>query len=288
MTIEEPYYPFSKATAQCQTGPLSRWAEDVLYAQSVSFSYYDGDVLSDITLRLRRGELVGLIGPNGSGKTTLLKLLSGLLKPKTGAVYLDGCDVRNIPRHEMARRVAVVPQDLDVPFAFTARELVMMGRTPYIRAWRGESKRDRVVVERVMGATGITELAERPFNELSGGEQRRVTIAMALAQEPELLLLDEPTVHLDINHQVEMLELIKRLNVEGNVTVLAAIHDLNLAALYFERLVLLNGGRLVVDGLPEEVLSEITLRRVFGAAVRVSEHPTCQGVPQITILPHAM
>ncbi|MBC7263329.1 MAG: heme ABC transporter ATP-binding protein [Chloroflexi bacterium] len=268
--------------------PLTSQAEYVLYARGVSFSYYDGDVLSDVTLKLQCGELVGLIGPNGSGKTTLLKLLSGLLKPKAGAVYLGGRDVRYIPRREMARRIAVVPQDLNVPFAFTVHELVMMGRTPYIRAWRGESKRDRVVVERVMEATGTIELAERPFNELSGGEQRRVVIAMALAQEPEILLLDEPTVHLDINHQVEMLELIKRLNAGDKVTVLAAIHDLNLAALYFERLVLLNRGRLVVDGPPERVLNEFTLRGVFGADVRVLEHPTCQGVPQITVLPHAL
>lgn len=266
--------------------------EIALEAGGIDFSYrvgaeahlYDGLVLEGIDLQLRRGELVRLIGPNGSGKTTLLKVLSGLLSPKQGSVRLDGTDLQRLSRRQIARRIAVVPQELTTPFAFTAWEMVMLGRTPHVRPLVGVGPHDREVVEDKIALTGTLELASRPFNELSGGEQQRVIIAMALAQEAEILLLDEPTVHLDINHQVEILELIKRLNRQRGLTVLAIIHDLNLAALYFDRLLLLNGGRIVDSGTPAQVLREERIHQVFQAHVQVQAHPT-HPAPHIIILP---
>ena len=258
--------------------------EIAMEVQAVDLSYYDGLVLRGIDLRLRWGELAGLIGPNGAGKTTLLRVLSGLLVPKRGQVYLDGHDLRDLTRREIARRIAVVPQEVVIPFAFTAWEMVMLGRTPHVRPLVGERRQDRQVVEEKMALTDTLHLAQRPFNELSGGERQRVILAMALAQQPEILLLDEPTVHLDISHQVEILELIKGLNRHSNLTVLAILHDLNLAALYFERLILLHQGRVVIEGSPTEVLREENIQQVFQASVRVQLHPT-HHVPHVVILP---
>lgn len=257
-----------------------------LRTEGVDFYYYENDglVLRGVSLELGAGELVGLIGPNGSGKTTLLRVLSGLLVPRRGQVYLDSQDIRGLDRRQVAQRVAVVPQELVMPFAFSAYEMVMMGRTPHVRPIVGAGPRDRQVVAKKMELTATLDLAERPFNELSGGEKQRVIMAMALAQEPDILLLDEPTVHLDINHQVEVLELIKRLNRQQGLTVLATMHDLNLAALYFDRLILLNGGRVVANGSPAEVLREESIRQVFQAAVQVREHPT-HHTPQVVVLP---
>ena len=258
--------------------------EIALEARGVDFSYYGELVLQEIDLQLRRGELVGLIGPNGSGKTTLLKVLSGLLSPRRGSVRLDGEDLTCFTHRQIARRIAVVPQELSTPFIFTAWEMVMLGRTPHVRPLVGVSPRDRQVAEEKMALTGTLEVASRLFNELSGGEQQRVIVAMALAQEAEILLLDEPTVHLDINHQVEILELIKQLNRQQGLTVLTIIHDLNLAALYFDRLLLLNGGRVVARGRPGQVLREERIRQVFRANVQVRPHPT-HPVPHIILLP---
>jgi len=256
----------------------------ILQARDVDFSYHDGPILRGVNLGLERGELVGLLGPNGSGKTTLLKVLSGLLSPKRGHVLLDGQDVRTLKRRQVARRLAVVPQGLNTPFGFTAYEMVMLGRTPHVRPLVGAGQRDRQVVAETMRLTTTWELADRPFNELSGGEQQRVIVAMALTQEPQVLLLDEPVVHLDVSHQIEVLELIERLNRERGLTVLAAMHDLNLAALYFDRLVILADGRVAARGTPTEVLREELVHRVFGAEVQVQQHPT-RHTPHIVLLP---
>lgn len=256
----------------------------VLCASGIDFSYHQSLVLEGVNLDLRVGDLLGLIGPNGSGKTTLLKVLSGLLTPQRGWVRLFGQDLRDLTRREIAKAIAVVPQELEVPYAFTAQEMVMMGRTPHVRPLLGAGQHDRELVGRAIKQVGIDDLATRPFQELSGGERQRVIIAMALAQEPRVLLLDEPTVHLDINHQVEVLELLRRLNREAGITVLATMHDLNLAALFFERLVLLNRGEVVAEGPPEDVLGEDLVRRVFGADVRVERHPTVD-VPHMVLLP---
>ena len=253
----------------------------LLDIQGITFGYQRHPLLYDMHLQVRAGEMVGLLGPNGSGKTTLLRLISGVLRPQQGAVMLDGRDARAWGRREMARRVAVVPQEMHVPFAFTVEELVSLGRTPYISLLGSSTQEDGRIVESALQAADIESLAGRIFNELSGGERQRVMVAMALAQRPALLLLDEPTSHLDIRYQIELLELVQRLNRETGVTVIAAMHDLNLAARYFPRLVLFQRG-VVADATPAEVLEPHLLRRVYGIDVQVG---ILRGAEHISILP---
>lgn len=253
----------------------------LLDIQGITFGYHRRPLLYDMHLQVRSGEMVGLLGPNGSGKTTLLRLISGVLRPQQGAVMLDGRDARAWGRREMARRVAVVPQEMHVPFAFTVEELVNLGRTPYTSLLGSPTQEDRRIVQTALQSADIASLAERIFNELSGGERQRVMVAMALAQRPSLLLLDEPTSHLDIKYQIELLELVQRLNRETGVTVIAAMHDLNLAARYFPRLVLFQRG-VVADATPAEVLERQLLRRVYGIDVQVG---ILRGAEHISILP---
>ncbi len=255
-----------------------------LQVRQVYFSYLDGLVLDNINLAIKAGEMVGLLGPNGSGKTTLIKLASGVLKPGRGEIKLDGTGLGRLSRKSIARSVAVVPQQFNIPFAFTTAEVAMLGRTPFLSTFTEESKADRELVANALELVGISELTERRFDELSGGERQKVILAMALAQQPRLLLLDEPTVHLDITHQVEILELVSRLNVERGLTVIAAMHDLNLASLYFNRLILLKEGRVSADGTPAQVLTEDSIREVFSASVKVQPHPVT-GTPHIIITP---
>lgn len=255
-----------------------------LQLKSIDFSYFDGLVLHDIHLSVKPGEMVGLLGPNGSGKTTLIKLASGILKPLRGEVRLGEDSLQNLSRRVIARSVAVVPQQFHLPFAFTAGEVVMLGRTPFLRALANETEADRRAVAGSLAEVDIGELAERRFDELSGGERQKVILAMALAQQPRLLLLDEPTVHLDIAHQMEMLELVRGLNNGRGLTVVAAMHDLNLASLYFDRLVLLKKGRVWADGTPEQVLTEEGISEVFAASVKVERHPLT-GTPHIVVIP---
>jgi len=250
----------------------------------VSFSYSDGLVIDGIDLSVASGEMVGLLGPNGSGKTTLVKLASGILKPQEGEIRLDDADIRGMSRKAVARIVAVMPQYFHIPFAFSVEKVITLGRLPFIRTIAGETADDREAVSNAMEIVGIEHLEERRFDELSGGERQKVVLAMALAQRPRLLLLDEPTAHLDISHQIEILEQVRRLNRDRGVTVIAAMHDLNLASLYFDRLVLLKEGRVLADGSPDDVITEETLQKVFSAPVTVERHPLT-GVPHVVVTP---
>ncbi len=255
-----------------------------LQIQRISFSYLDAQVLHNINLSIKAGEMVGLLGPNGSGKTTLIKLASGVLKPGQGEIKLNGANLGRLSRKSIARSIAVVPQQFNIPFAFTTTEVVTLGRTPFLRAFAEEGEVDRQFISNALELVGISDLKERRFDELSGGERQKVILAMALAQQPKLLLLDEPIVHLDITHQVEILELVRRLNVERGLTIIAAMHDLNLASLYFDRLILLKEGRVSADGTPAQVLTEDIIKKVFSASVKVGPHPVT-GVPHIIIMP---
>ncbi len=257
-----------------------------LLIDRASFSYGNGRVVDGASLSVSPGEMVALLGPNGSGKTTLLKLASGILKPARGNISLGGASLTRLDRKSIARTVAVLPQQFQVPFAYTVAEIVMLGRTPYIRTLSGETAVDKWAVAAAIDMVGIGKLAGRYFDQLSGGERQKVVLAMALAQQPRLLLLDEPTVHLDISQQVEILELVRRLNREQGMTVLAAMHDLNLAALYFDRLVLLRRGRVFAAGAPGRVITPEIIQEVFGARVRV-ETDAETGAPHVVVLPDA-
>ncbi len=272
----------------------------MLSARNISFAYTDTLTLTGVSLDLPSNSMRALIGPNGSGKTTLLRLLAGILTPARGVVEWQGLDIRKFSRREMARQIGLVPQELNLAFGFTVREMVMLGRTPHLGAFAGPTHQDRQVVENILHLAEIEPLAGRLVTELSGGEKQRVVIAMALAQVYDVmqsaesavrpsavLLLDEPTVHLDINHQIEILELLKRLNRDRGLTVLATMHDLNLAALYFEELVMLQRGSIVASGSPTSVLNAERIRQVFNAAVHIQPHPTRQETPQVVLLPNS-
>lgn len=240
----------------------------IVQLHDVVFAYGDRGVLDHLSLQLDRGERVAVIGANGAGKTTLLKIIGGLIRVDAGSVRIDGTDITEIPRRRMARLVATVPQELVIPFSFTARELVELGRTAYVGLFGGLDAADRCAVDHAMQATDSTCLASRVVNELSGGERQRVLVAMALAQQPQILLLDEPTQRLDLTRQADILDLIRDVGAERGLTVLAAIHDLNLAALYFDRLIVLSGGAIAADGAPGEVLRGEVLEPAYAGRLR--------------------
>ena len=247
--------------------------------RNVSFAYQVSEgtrpfALRDMSFEIAPGEIIGVIGPNSSGKTTLIRLLTRVLEPASGEIHLEGVSVRRLSRTDLARRVAVVPQGILPQFPFTVGELVLMGRYPHDPGRYFENPRDRAVAREAMEATGVLELADMPLEHLSGGERQRAVIARALAQEPRLLVLDEPTAHLDLRYQVEAAALLRRLNRERGTTVLLVSHDLNLAAEVCDRLLLLNGGRAAAIGAPEAVLDEALLASVFGCAVIVDKNET--------------
>ncbi|MGE5578131.1 MAG: heme ABC transporter ATP-binding protein [Syntrophothermus sp.] len=241
----------------------------VLTVERLSFSYQGAPVLAGIDLAVNAGEFVGVLGRNGSGKTTLFKCLTGVLPYRQGRILLFGREANRLSPREIARQVAVVPQQFSVAFPFLVEELVWMGRYAHRRRFRQESAQDHEAVEDAIRETGVASLAGRPVTALSGGELQRVAIARALAQEPRLLLLDEPTSHLDINYQIEVLDLMRRLNQKRGLAVVAVLHDLNLAAQYCNRLVLLSEGRVYADGEPGEVLTPANIRAVYGVEARV-------------------
>jgi iron complex transport system ATP-binding protein len=249
------------------------------------YAHTGAQVLHGVSLEARGGEVVALIGPNGSGKSTLLRVASGTLRPSGGKALIEGDELARLSMKERARRVAVVPQEGPVPTGMYVREMVALGRTPYVRLLLGPTAHDREAVDRALVAVGLRELAHRRVDELSGGERQRVVLARALAQEPRLLLLDEPTANLDLLHQVAMLELVRGLTREQDLAVVAAVHDLQLAALYCDRVILLSHGRVVRHGSPETVLTPPLLLETFGQRVVLSAHPT-HGVPLVALVPN--
>lgn len=248
------------------------------------YQYGDFTALAGVTFSTEEGAFLGIIGPNGSGKTTLLKLLSRALRPAGGCVLLDELALAEIQQKELARRMAVVTQDGDAGSLFTVDEVVTMGRAPYLGRFQSESPADLQIVRRALELTNCLHLRKRSLAELSGGERQRVMIARALAQEPRVLLLDEPTSHLDIGYQQEILDLVKHLSTAQGVTVVAVLHDLNLAAYYCTTLLLMNAGRVFACGPPAEVITTENISTVYRTRVLVTPHPVL-GTPHIALLP---
>ncbi len=230
----------------------------------VTVTYHGRTVLSGIDLAVRAGERVALIGPNGAGKSTLLRVVTGLVAPGEGTVRIGGDALGAIDRTMLAKRMAVVPQQVVVPFAVRVEELVGLGRLPHEDPLRGARPADRVAVMAAIERVGIGHLVGRDVRELSLGERQLTLVALAVAQAAAILILDEPTVHLDLRHQVATMELLNDLNVRDGTTVMAVLHDLGLAAAFFPRLVLMDAGRIVADGPPAEVLTDVRIRSVFG------------------------
>lgn len=241
--------------------------------ESVSFAYdATTPALRGVDLDVPTGESVALIGPNGSGKSTLLKLVSAVLRPDSGSVRLDGSPIESLSTRQIARRLAMVEQERSMGFDFTVREVVAMGRIAHRARFARESTDDRRAIERGLELADVHELADRSIRAVSGGERQRVYLGMALAQEPEVLLLDEPTTHLDLRHQVQFMSIVRQ-RAQAGMTVLIAIHDLTLAAQATDRIALIGEGRIVVMGTPGEVLTSSNIRRVFGVDAIVGEHP---------------
>lgn len=240
-----------------------------LHADRVSWDRGGTFVVDGISVRPEQGQTVGLLGPNGSGKSSLLRLLSGYVTPTSGVVELDGQDISGLRRRAVARRVAVVAQQVDTDVDMTIDAIVRLGRLPHRGAFGADRSIDDAAVAAALAQTGLTEMADRLWHKLSGGEKQRTQIARALAQEPRELLLDEPTNHLDIHHQLELMSLIARLPV----TSVVAIHDLNLAAMFCDHVMVLQNGRVVAAGTPREVLTERLIAEVYRVRARVSETP---------------
>ncbi len=230
-------------------------------------------LLRDINLRIEGKELVGIIGPNGSGKTTLLRAITRVLKPKKGGIFLEGKNTSQMGFRELAKRIAVVSQSFETGF-MSVEEFVLLGRIPHFERFQFlETKKDLEITRRCMVLTDTLKLKDQPISEISGGERQLALIARALVQEPKLLLLDEPTSHLDIAHQVGILDLISRLNKELALTVVMVLHDLNLASEYCHRLVLINGGRIYKIGAPSQVLNYQIIEEVYRTVVVVEKNP---------------
>jgi len=248
----------------------------MLTVENLHAGYGDKLALQDVTITVAPGEFWGVLGPNGCGKTTLLRAIRGTLRPRQGCVRLADQNLQTIDKRSLARTMAYLPQDLAITLDFTVRELALMGRNPHLSRFRRESDGDRGVTERAMQLADVSHLADRPVTSLSGGERQRTLIAMCLAQEPKILLLDEPTNHLDLSHQLSILDLIARLNRDRELAVVAVFHDLNLAAEYCGRLLLLDSGRVAQQGAPAEVITEEAIRRVYGVDVSVQANRLSQ------------
>lgn len=256
-----------------------------LELRDLEFSFGDEKVLKNISFDVEDGEFLGLMGPNGSGKTTLLRCLTKYLPAKAGAILVDMRPLHTLGDKEVAKNFGVVPQSSRVDFPFTAYDIVAMGRMPHARSLvSGDSREDTQIVRSVMEETNSWHLAGRAFSELSGGERQRVVIARALAQEPKALLLDEPTVFLDISGQFDMMDLVKRLNRSQKITIVAVLHDINLAARYCDRIALLNQGRLETIGTPGEVLTPEIIQSIYGVDVAVRRDPFTHA---IYVMPHS-
>lgn len=246
-------------------------------ANDLCFAYGADLVLRDVSLGIHSGEFVAIIGPNGAGKSTLLKLMAGLESRFDGSLSFMGHSIREYKPVDLSCRVAFVPQETHVVFPFTVDEMILMGRLPYRRGFVFDSREDSEFVTTAMALTETLELSGKMFNELSGGEKQRVVLASALSQTPEVLLLDEPTVFLDLKHQIQFYKILESLNRQQNLTIVAVTHDINLAARYAQRMIALRDGEVAVEGTPEEILTPERLHEVFEITATVLDRPGGDG-----------
>ena len=256
----------------------------LLKINNLSGGYYKEDVIRGLSLEVNQGDFLVIIGPNGSGKTTLLRLATRVLPLRKGKIFFKDENIFQMDLKEFCRKVAFVSQDISTSFSFTVMELVLMGRIPHLKRLQFETKRDIEIAMEKLVLTDTLSLKDKRIDELSAGERQRVVIARALAQEPELLFLDEPTSHLDIGHQVQALDLLKRLNRVNNLTIVMILHDLNLASAYSNRIVLLDQGMVFKEGKPEEVLTYQNIEKVYKTIVLVNDHPVT-GKPNVVLVP---
>jgi iron complex transport system ATP-binding protein len=256
----------------------------LLRIDNVSAGYYREEVIKSVSLEVKQGDFLGLIGPNGSGKTTLLRLATRVLAPAKGKIYFNDRNIAQMDLKEFCRNVAFVSQDIPTNFSFSVLEMVLMGRIPHLKRLQFETRKDIKIAEDVLTVTDTQGLKQKSIDELSAGERQRVTIARALAQEPILLFLDEPTSHLDIGHQIQVMDLLKKLNRKNNLTIVMVLHDLNLASAYCDRIALINEGSVFKQGSPEEVLTYQNIEAVYKTLVLVNQNPITQR-PNVVLVP---
>lgn len=255
----------------------------IVQLKEIGFRYAKDWVLKNISFEIENGEFIGIIGPNGSGKTTLLKIIDRILIPQKGSIWISGININEMKRDSLARFIAVVPQDSPMTFPFSVEEVVLMGRAPHLGKLRFEGEKDYEIAHRAMEMTDTLSFANRSITELSGGESQRILIARALAQQPQIILLDESTAFLDIKHQIAFFDLMKALNRKQGLTVIAITHDINLASLYCDRLILLNEGNIHCIGTPDEVITESNIKEVYETDVLVDRNPQTK-LPRVTLL----
>lgn len=243
----------------------------MIHIKNLTFQYHINPILKNINLDIDRGEFVGIIGPNGSGKTTLLKNISQILKPTEGVIFIDG--ENHCQPKKLAQKLAVVSENGPINFDFTVLEVVLMGRSPFLRRFQQEGREDLEIARKALESTDTLQFSERSITQLSAGERQRVFIARCLSQTPKIILLDEPTNYLDIKHRIKIFDLFAKLNKEKEVTILAALHDLNLASRYCNKLVLMSEGRIFSSGSPTSVLTAENIQKVYGIEVTIRKDP---------------
>ncbi|MBN2794823.1 MAG: ABC transporter ATP-binding protein [Clostridia bacterium] len=244
--------------------------------ENLNWSYDQKEILKDISLKIKGGLFTGIIGPNGSGKTTMAKLLSKLLKTSKKTIFINNEDLSEIKIAQLAKSMAMVPQTTNITYDLTAYEVVLLGRTPHLKRFQQESHKDYEIVKAVMEETDTWQYKDRLIHQLSGGERQRVIIARALAQEPEVLILDEPVTYLDVHHQIQVMTLIKQLSETRNMTIVTILHDLNYALKYCDQVMMLHDGKVFKYGEPTEVVTKENILHVYDLDVSILEHPVTQ------------
>lgn len=248
-------------------------AKEMLRFENVTLGYGDRDVIKDFSCVINEGEFVSLIGPNGSGKSTLIHAITGMVPCKSGQIYVKGHDNSKMTSKERAQIAAVVPQNFQPNFAFKAKEIVAMGRHPFLGRMQSESEEDYRIIDQAMAETGTLHLRDRKITQLSGGERQRIIISSALAQQPQLLIVDEPTNHLDIQYNLEVMQLMSRLNIEKGITIFAVLHDINMASRFSDRIIVLDHGEMKCDGPAREIIREDILKPVYKIDLVVRDNP---------------